>query len=117
MENKKIFSIKSYSKGEVVEEVKTTLFRKAPDRNNVFIIDKIYYAIPDGNALIYKHSSEANLEYEYKKGGAELKKGEVKVYPPRLTFLAKEDIKEGEELTIDFDNSFSKPGLGTVRRR
>tara|TARA_Y100000310_G_scaffold325826_1_gene389919 strand:- start:853 stop:1191 length:339 start_codon:yes stop_codon:yes gene_type:complete len=105
MTNKGIFATKDYSEGEVVETSNITLVREIGSTSNIFVVNGMN-AIAEGNALLYRHSLDPNLECEYKK---------LKIYydenlcirrdPHRLIFRTKKQITKGEMLTINFKNS------------
>jgi SET domain-containing protein len=92
-----IFATKDYRKGEVVEQAEVIIFPKKELPNDnvlafyVFEWPGPYYALALGNGSLFNHSYEPNMIYL--------------AYPKRaqMWFQALRRIKEGEELTINYN--------------
>jgi len=96
-----ITSKTSFAKGEVVEicpimilGIEAKAVNKLKDIIFELDIQKEEYAVVFGYGSLYRHSTDANLEYAYNRGSKQ------------MYFIAKRFIKLGEELTINYGASY-----------
>ena len=109
--NSSLLSKQKIRSGETVDSGECVTYRKRDLSGRVerhlFVYNSVQYLWVCGDASVYKHSQDPNLFYELRR--AEVKKDEKtgRIYhqPQRLEFLATRDIGEGEELTINFNQS------------